>query len=155
MSIIKKNVNEFNKDVEGNKGYKYTTNASFSSIVSNKRMNEEVRKKINRNIKTLIDIGCGDGTYTNDLKMLNKDILITGIDPSTNAINIAKKKYKDICFFNFNSPITKFLKKKQCRKNYHIRNCQIFPHHSISLLNQTQIEILIDIKLYVTAKLDI
>jgi SAM-dependent methyltransferase len=102
MSEIKKNVNEFNKDVEENKGYKYTTNAKFSSIVSNKRITDGVNKIIPAYVKTLMDVGCGDGTYTNEIKICHPSIKITGVDPSVNAIKIASDKYKNISFSDIN-----------------------------------------------------
>jgi len=102
MKQIKNNVNSFNNDVLNNDGYLYTTNAKYSSVVSNKRMSDEVFKLINSSIKTIIDIGCGDGTYTSEIKNKFPNINITGIDPSDNAIETAKKKYPNITFLNKN-----------------------------------------------------
>src|ERR1035437_3419383 len=99
---IKQNVTAFNNDVDKNQGYLYTTNAKYSSVVSNKRMTDEVNKTIASNIKTIIDIGCGDGTYTNEIIKSHKNIKITGIDPSNNAIDIAKSRFKDIQFLHLN-----------------------------------------------------
>lgn len=102
MSVIKDNVNKFNTDVEENKGYKYTTNSKFSSVVSNIRIMDGIYKTIPPNTKTIIDIGCGDGTYTNEIKKVYPNIEITGIEPSVNAIEIAKENYKNITFSNTN-----------------------------------------------------
>ena len=96
MITQKKNVSEFNKDVKENEGYRYTTNAPFSSIVANKRMTDATIAFIPKSVKTLIDIGCGDGTYTNDLKQILSDIHYTGFDPASDAIEIAKKKFSGI-----------------------------------------------------------
>lgn len=92
METQKKNVSEFNSDVKENNGYKYTTNAPFSSIVSNKRITEATIKFIPINSKTIIDIGCGDGSYTNALKKAFPDKKFTGFDPAKDAIEIAKTK---------------------------------------------------------------
>ena len=62
--LEKKNVNVFNSDVAENKGYRYTNNAPFSSVVANLRQTQETLKLIDSDAKTLVDIGCGDGTYT-------------------------------------------------------------------------------------------
>jgi 2-polyprenyl-3-methyl-5-hydroxy-6-metoxy-1,4-benzoquinol methylase len=98
MQTQKKNVSEFNQDVKANEGYKYTTNAPFSSIVANKRITDATIKYIPKQSKTIIDIGCGDGIYTNDLKRELQDLEFTGFDPASDAINIANKKYQNINF---------------------------------------------------------
>lgn len=99
MKNVKNNVNVFNQDVETNKGYKYTTNAKFSSAVANKRLTEATLENIPLNVKSLIDIGCGDGTYTNELKMARKDFKIAGTDPAEKAIELAKQNYPTLDFF--------------------------------------------------------
>jgi len=98
MKKKKKNVSEFNSDVKANNGYKYTTNASFSSLVSNQRITDEIIKYIPSNVKSAIDIGCGDGLSANDLKNAYPNIEFTGFDPAFEAIEIAKSKYKQVNF---------------------------------------------------------
>lgn len=98
MHPFKDNVNKFNKDIKENNGYQYTTNANFSSIVSNKRITDEISKLISANTETIIDIGCGDGTYTNELSRFFKNTIFLGIDPASEAINIAKRNYSNIHF---------------------------------------------------------
>ncbi len=102
MALIKQNVTQFDSDVEENEGYKYTTNAKYSSVVANKRIMEEMYKTIPSTTKSLIDIGCGDGTYTNEIKQKYPHIEVTGIDPSIKGIAIAKKKYSNITFSDIN-----------------------------------------------------
>lgn len=99
MSELKKNVDKFNEDSKTNKGYKYTTNNSFSSIVANKRITDKVNSMITNDINTLIDCGCGDGTYTNEIKKINPTLAIQAFDPASAAIEIAKKQYSNIEFF--------------------------------------------------------
>jgi SAM-dependent methyltransferase len=98
MNTQKKNVEEFNTDVRENDGYKYTTNALYSSIVSNRRITGATIKHIPSMAKTVVDIGCGDGTYTNELKKAFPNKFFTGFDPAESAINIAKSKYRNIDF---------------------------------------------------------
>jgi len=102
MNQLKENVTVFNSDVESNEGYKYTTNAMFSSVVANKRITDAINELIPEKTNTIIDIGCGDGTYTHEIKKANSKIKVIGTDPATNAIAIAKKKYSDIEFFDSN-----------------------------------------------------
>jgi SAM-dependent methyltransferase len=97
--MIKKNVEEFNKDVLENQGFIYTTNLKFSSIVSNKRISDEVKLKIAPGTKTIFDAGCGDGTYTQEIKNNFPDAHVLAADPSNEGIRIAQGKYQGIDFF--------------------------------------------------------
>ena len=98
MKTQKQNVNEFNIDIRKNKGYKYTTNAKYSSLVSNNRITNATEQLIPMNTASIIDIGCGDGTYTCILKEKFKNIQFTGIDPANDAIELAKEKNLEINF---------------------------------------------------------
>ncbi|MBP6754848.1 MAG: class I SAM-dependent methyltransferase [Bacteroidia bacterium] len=100
--IESNNINEFNSDVNKNDGYLYTTNAKFSSIISNRRITKEISNNIKQESKKIIDIGCGDGTYTKELKLSHTEKTFFGFDPATDAINVAKNKYKDINFYSGN-----------------------------------------------------
>lgn len=96
----KQNVQEFNSDVMDNGGYRYTSNAPYSSIVSNKRITDETVKVLRNigNVKSVIDIGCGDGTYTADLKKALPNVDFIGFDPATEAIALANGKYPNCQF---------------------------------------------------------
>ncbi len=97
MSIAKKNITEFNDDVKANDGYLYTTNPPLSSVLANKRISDEVNKYISES-NTLVDIGCGDGVYTGEIKKQFPHLEIEGFDPAQDAIVSAQKKYPDIKF---------------------------------------------------------
>jgi ubiquinone/menaquinone biosynthesis C-methylase UbiE len=99
-TTVKKNVSEFNSDVLANEGYRYTNNAPYSSVVSNKRITDETEKLLRHisGLKTVIDIGCGDGTYTAELKQRLPNVAFTGFDPASEAIGLAQKKYPDCSF---------------------------------------------------------
>ncbi|MDB5106088.1 MAG: Methyltransferase type 12 [Fibrobacteres bacterium] len=92
----KRNVSEFNADAKENGGYRYTTNAPYSSVVANARMTDATVAAIPEGTSTVIDIGCGDGTYTHDLKSRLPGIAFTGFDPAAEAIGIAKRKFPGI-----------------------------------------------------------
>jgi hypothetical protein len=98
MSTLKKNVDVFNADVANNQGYKYTTEAPLSSRLANKRMTEATLELIDKSAVTLIDIGAGDGTYSNDIYEARPQSKITGFDPAANAIKMAAVKYPHIQF---------------------------------------------------------
>ena len=93
----KQNVNAFNRDASSNDGYQYTTNAPFSSIVANKRLTDATLGHIG-SAKTVLDLGCGDGTYTADLKKAFPTVRFVGIDAAQVAIEGASRKYTDIEF---------------------------------------------------------
>jgi len=100
MKTIKRNVQEFDRDAINNGGYQYTNNAPYSSIVSNKRITDETTKIIKtlKTVRELVDIGCGDGTYTNELKQEMPQITFYGFDPSSAAIKIARERYSNCEF---------------------------------------------------------
>lgn len=89
----KRNVAEFNADVKENDGYRYTTNAPYSSVVANRRMTDATVAAIPAGAATAIDIGCGDGTYTHELKLRLPGVAFTGFDPASDAIAIARRKF--------------------------------------------------------------
>ena len=95
-ATLKDNVNSFNRDVLENKGYVYTTNNRFSSIVANQRQTEATIKAIDPESKKILDIGCGDGVYTAKLKAAFPSIAFTGLDPAVEAIRNAEKEYAGI-----------------------------------------------------------
>ncbi len=98
MQIAKKNIREFNDDVKNNSGYLYTTHEALSSTLANKRISEAVAKYIGTDTKTLVDIGCGDGVYTAEIKHNFPRLEIEGFDPASEAIALAGEKYPDITF---------------------------------------------------------
>lgn len=86
------NIEAFQEDVVTNGGYQYTTNAPLSSQFANERLTKATLDSANLNGANLIDIGCGDGTYTFELLSRGGAKSIVGIDPATDAINLASKK---------------------------------------------------------------
>ncbi|WP_020606271.1 class I SAM-dependent methyltransferase [Spirosoma spitsbergense] len=99
---LKKNVAEFNRNVHENGGFLYTTNAKFSSHVANKRISDEIFKLIKPHYRTLVDIGCGDGMYTHNIKQNFPHLDVYGFDPAASAVRIAQKKYPDVQFDTIN-----------------------------------------------------
>lgn len=98
MITQKQNVSEFNDDVRENKGYRYTTNASFSSIVANRRMTEATIEVLPKDARRILDVGCGDGTYTRALKESLPDREFIGFDPAAEAIEVARQRSKDTSY---------------------------------------------------------
>lgn len=101
MSTTKKhNVVEFNKDVAEYGGYQYSTTTRFSSIASNKRLTDVTEQVVRSlgDVHTVLDAGCGDGTYTAELKTRLPQIHFTGFDPAEKAIEEASKRFTSCSF---------------------------------------------------------
>lgn len=99
MKHLKANVDIFNKDVKDNLGYRYTSNAPFSAFAANKRITRITIELIPPSSKSLIDIGCGDGTYADFIKKEMKSLSVEGTDPAREAIKIGQNKFPGIRFF--------------------------------------------------------
>jgi len=82
----------FNADVSRNRGYLYTTNAPLSSTYANQRITSAVLKELDAHDKRVIDIGCGDGTFTVELFDRAGARSMVGIDPAQEAIEVAQAK---------------------------------------------------------------
>lgn len=87
---IKKNVNQFNEDTKKTGSYIYTTE-KLSSRISNSRSSKCIAESFNFNGKTVLDVGCGDGTYTLEFPLLGVNSIL-GLDPAETAIETAKMK---------------------------------------------------------------
>lgn len=84
----------FDEDVEKYGSYKYTSSNNYSAKVANKNISDSIMNIYDLNSKSILDVGCGDGTYTVELINKIKIKKIHGIDISKNAIQIAKRKIK-------------------------------------------------------------
>lgn len=87
-------VNKYNRDIKKYGRYVYTDEQKLSSFIANQRFTEAIITSTNFRNKRVIDIGCGDGTYTDIVFKKTKPKNILGIDPAVDAIAIARKKYK-------------------------------------------------------------
>ena len=86
-----KNIERFNIDVHHNLGYKYTAGAGISSQLSNARISQEVRSIASLKGRKVIDVGCGDGTYTMELED-DDPAFILGVDAADAAVVAAREK---------------------------------------------------------------
>ena len=85
---IKGNVEVFNQDVLQGQGYKYTTDDRPSTRLANARMTQGIREATDWSGKSVLDIGCGDGTFTNALIEMGA-AKVLGLDPASAAIEKA------------------------------------------------------------------
>jgi 2-polyprenyl-3-methyl-5-hydroxy-6-metoxy-1,4-benzoquinol methylase len=95
-----RNIDEFNHDVESNDGYLYSNTDKLSCQLANKRLSDAVIQMTNITKKKVIDIGCGDGTYTMEL-YAQKPAYLLGVDAAESAIECARKKSQDFDNIHF------------------------------------------------------
>jgi 2-polyprenyl-3-methyl-5-hydroxy-6-metoxy-1,4-benzoquinol methylase len=89
--VQEKSVRQFDKDVRDNKGYLYTQTDQLSSRLANQRWQVAMGELVDLKGKRVLDLGCGDGTYT--LKFLEqKPAFLMGVDASKMAIRLASRK---------------------------------------------------------------
>lgn len=66
-----------------------------SGLIHVKKFFEPSLEMINlKNVKTILDIGCGDGTFLNTVKKSNSQINLLGCDLSKESVKQTKKKLK-------------------------------------------------------------
>jgi len=107
VKISKDVYHQFDQDIVKNGSYLYTGKSSYSSRVANERLTKITLDFLELKNKKVIDVGCGDGVYTNILYKIGKPKLMIGIDAAGKAIEKAQKNYgsKNILF-----------KKEDCNK---------------------------------------
>lgn len=91
--LVKKNVDVFNQDVLQGQGYKYTSNDRPSIRLANERMTRGICEATDWAGKNVLDIGCGDGTFTQTLIQMGAAGVL-GLDPATAAIEKAAENSK-------------------------------------------------------------
>lgn len=82
----------FNRDAVQNTGYLYTTHARLSARIANRRLSDATMDAVSFHRKRVVDIGCGDGTYTIELYDRAGPLSIDGFDPADRAIAVAREK---------------------------------------------------------------
>ncbi|HEY1013431.1 MAG TPA: class I SAM-dependent methyltransferase [Herpetosiphonaceae bacterium] len=86
------NAAPFNRDVLANQGYLYTANASLSSRLANQRLTAAALELADLGRQQVIDIGCGDGTYTFELYDAARPASLTAVDAAHEAIFLAEQQ---------------------------------------------------------------
>lgn len=89
---MEKGVAAFNRDVHANEGYLYANNARLSSTLATSRLTDAVLAVADFRGKRVLDVGCGDGTYTLQLFDRGGPASIHGIDHAANAVEIARTR---------------------------------------------------------------
>lgn len=82
----------FNQDVAAHGGYGYTTGARLSSRLATNRSLETILAANVMAGRSVLDLGCGDGFYTNQLWDLGRPRRLVGLDAAVLAIELANKR---------------------------------------------------------------
>lgn len=91
---IKGNVYRFDDDVRRTGAYAYTA-GKLSSRYANARISEGIFSSYSFPSKKVLDLGCGDGTYTLEIAVLGASEIL-GVDPAEVAVGAAAKKSRDM-----------------------------------------------------------
>lgn len=83
----------FNVDVKEHGRYQYTGSNRKSSLCANRRQSDVIRDSLDWEGKKVVDVGCGDGTYTATLRDETAAASILGIDPAQEAIDYARSTH--------------------------------------------------------------
>jgi len=85
---------------------RYAQNASSLALYRNRIFEKNFSFFSNKKIKSILDVGCGNGDFLNNF-LKDKKIKKFGIEPSQNTVNLCKKRHKNINFkkaFSHNLP---------------------------------------------------
>jgi 2-polyprenyl-3-methyl-5-hydroxy-6-metoxy-1,4-benzoquinol methylase len=87
-----RNIAAFNADTAMHGGYVYTAVDRWSSRYATGKQTDELIRMVSENFPPLLriaDIGCGDGTFTQEIAERLGPVAIRGIDPASNAVEAA------------------------------------------------------------------
>lgn len=92
-----KSIYSFNEDIEANGRYQYTNFNNYSACIATKKQSKELLKLLkdhtSKNIK-ILDVGCGDGTFTFEILEKVNPKRVIGFDCAESAIRVANKAIK-------------------------------------------------------------
>jgi len=83
----------FDQDVDTFGAYQYTSETVVSARLANERYTAMILGAADFDGKSVVDVGCGDGTYTAQLAQFSKAKSILGIEPSPKAVERARACY--------------------------------------------------------------
>jgi 2-polyprenyl-3-methyl-5-hydroxy-6-metoxy-1,4-benzoquinol methylase len=92
---MERNVEVFNADTATHGGYVYTAIDRWSSRHATGRQTEELVEMLAGNFPRsvhIVDIGCGDGTFTIEIAERFGPAAIRGIEPAANAVEAARAR---------------------------------------------------------------
>lgn len=100
LEPYEKNIDIFNLDIVQRGGYAYTSSERYSSRVANGRITQAIHQLASGCGRRIIDIGCGDGTYTAEFQTLDP-LEVLGIDMAENAVERCRQRMSADPRFHF------------------------------------------------------
>lgn len=91
----------FNRDVQTHGGYVYATADKPSAVRANRRFTETILGAADYRGRRVVDVGCGDGSYTMALATRSGAAAVLGIDPAERAIERASARSGGIANLRF------------------------------------------------------
>jgi ubiquinone/menaquinone biosynthesis C-methylase UbiE len=91
VSETRPGIDPFNSDAAGGEGYVYTTTSQLSSRLATGRQQDLILAMGRFKGRSVLDIGCGDGFYTNGYWDRGQPLRLVGIDAAENAIKVANR----------------------------------------------------------------
>jgi len=89
-----RNIDQFNRDVESNSGYLYSTSDRLSCQLANARMTRAILELADLRGLRVLDIGCGEGSYS--IELLDGGAAeVVGVDAAETAIGLANRRFED------------------------------------------------------------
>jgi 2-polyprenyl-3-methyl-5-hydroxy-6-metoxy-1,4-benzoquinol methylase len=92
---VERSVERFNRDVARNAGYLYSATDKLSCVLANRRISDAVHALEDLRGKRVIDIGCGDGTYTLELAAAGAAEVL-GVDAASEAVERARENAEGV-----------------------------------------------------------
>jgi 2-polyprenyl-3-methyl-5-hydroxy-6-metoxy-1,4-benzoquinol methylase len=89
VAMRERNIEEFNRDVAARGGYAYSSGDRLSCRLSNQRMTQAILKLGQLKGKRVLDIGCGDGTFSLELERAGAAEVL-GVDAAQAAVESAR-----------------------------------------------------------------
>ncbi len=89
---MKSEVEVFDRDATTNDGYVYTTHQRLSSLLATRRLSDLILGATSFEGKSVLDIGCGDGFFTERHWEEGRPDRIVGVDPAPAAIKLAQAR---------------------------------------------------------------
>ncbi len=100
MQSQEENIQAFNLDIAQRGGYVYTSTERRSALLANARITLAINELAAGCGRRIIDIGCGDGSYT--AKLLDLDpIEVLGVDAAENAVQRCRQRMASDPRFHF------------------------------------------------------
>lgn len=97
---VERSIERFNRDVARNEGYLYSATDKLSCVLANRRISDAVLGMEDLRGKRVIDIGCGDGTYTLELAAAGATEVL-GVDAASEAVERARERSADVANVRF------------------------------------------------------